>query len=78
MTSPVERPEWLLDWTAKPAWASLTNPFLDGVVDDVESEIEDWSHNRFRLLGRDLRVEWVEGLEAHALRLEHPPMGHDA
>jgi hypothetical protein len=38
--------------------------FGDGVVQDVEGEIDDWDANRFRLMGEVLQLEWLDSAEA--------------
>jgi hypothetical protein len=67
---PVERADWQIFWTRQPAWCSME--FLDGLTDDVDRDVADWSQGEFRLLGHTLGVEWLSGTEAEQLLVEYP------
>ncbi|MGH8826587.1 MAG: hypothetical protein ACRDVZ_03095, partial [Jiangellaceae bacterium] len=58
--------EWMLSFVAEEAQRPGLSQFTDGVVRDVDVELDDWDAGRFRLLGKVLRLEWLAGAEADA------------
>jgi hypothetical protein len=66
---PIERADWEIFWTRQPTWCPQ---YLDGVTNDVDAEVLEWSRGEFNLLGRTLRVDWLQGDEAERLLVDYP------
>jgi hypothetical protein len=61
-TNPRQLPHWI--------WADGVKLRDDGVVgqEDLDREFVDWDRGRFAYQGRYLRLEWLTGPEADAVR----------
>ena len=66
---PIERADWEIFWTQQP---TSCPPHVDGVMNDVDAEVAEWSRGEFALLGRTLRVDWLQGDEAERLLVDYP------